>query len=78
MSYKLQARDFDPGRRVLYVPNHANGDITHPDVERGVVVRTNPETVFVQFDGDSHPKGCYPWNLVFEINLKDDPSALSK
>lgn len=63
-----EALDFKSGRAVLYVPTHANGDIAHPDVERGVVVRANESTVFVLFHGDTNPKGCYPWNLVYERN----------
>jgi len=26
-----------PGDRVAYVPNHANGDINHPDTQKGTV-----------------------------------------
>lgn len=29
--------NFKTGQKVLYIPNHANGDIHHPDNKRGVV-----------------------------------------
>ena len=29
---------FKPGTQILYVPNHADGNIGHPDVEHGFVV----------------------------------------
>lgn len=56
------------GDRVVYVPNHANGDRNHPDCERGMVHRINEEAaiVFVLFDGDYNPKGCYPHNLLVD------------
>jgi hypothetical protein len=42
---------FNPGDRIIYVPMHAHGDITHKDVERGVVVRQSEisGTVFARF-----------------------------
>jgi hypothetical protein len=27
-----------PGTQIAYIPNHANGDIIHPDVEFGFVI----------------------------------------
>ena len=40
---------FEPGDRVLYVPNHANGDTAHPDCERGIVSSKNSSFVFVRY-----------------------------
>lgn len=45
---------FEVGDQVIYIPNHANGDKTHKDCQRGVVssVRTNSDntqTVFVRY-----------------------------
>lgn len=36
--------------RVAYVPTHAHGDLTHPDVEVGKVSTWNTRFVFVRFD----------------------------
>jgi hypothetical protein len=40
-----KAEDFHEGETVLYVPRHAQGDITHPDCEHGVVSSQNGESV---------------------------------
>lgn len=36
--------------RVAYIPMHAGGDKTHPDVEYGTVSSVNDKYVFVRFD----------------------------
>lgn len=46
----MPAQDFNPGDRVVYVPMHAAGNISHPDCERGAVSSTNARVVFVRFD----------------------------
>ncbi len=43
-------KDFQHGDRVLYVPNHVNGDVTHPDCQKGIVSSTNEHFVFVKYD----------------------------
>ena len=45
----MNATDFKPGDRVLYVPGHAHGNQRHPDCERGVVSSTNSVNVFVRY-----------------------------
>lgn len=40
------------GQRVCYVPNHANGDLAHPDCECGTVLGVVSRHVFVNFDRD--------------------------
>lgn len=62
----MKASDFAIGQRVLYIPNHANGDATHEDCERGEVVNIGGDTVFVRFEGSmkNWPQGCYPHNLI--------------
>lgn len=45
----MNTANFTPGDRVLYVPNHAEGDPAHPDCERGVVSSTNEFYVFVRY-----------------------------
>jgi hypothetical protein len=52
-------KKFEIGDAVIYVPLHAHGDLTHPDVEHGVVTSTNSAgTIFVRFAGDINSKGC--------------------
>ena len=41
---------FKHGMRVLYVPNHADGNVDHQDCERGVVSSVNEDFVFVKYD----------------------------
>jgi hypothetical protein len=55
---------FKEGDIVLYVPNHAHGNRSHPDCEKGVVTsigRTG--TVFVRFKGWTS-QGCDADSLV--------------
>lgn len=69
-------RPFVAGDRVLYVPNHAYGDICHRDCERGTVssISKSGETVFVKFDtavsrigwDGATAQGCYPDSLQLE------------
>ena len=46
----MKASDFKHGDKVLYIPNHAGGHLSHPDVERGVVNSANDTYVFVKFN----------------------------
>ena len=45
-----QTRDFKKGQRVRYIPAHAEGDISHPDCNNGVVSSINDKWVFVKYD----------------------------
>lgn len=62
--------DFVKDEDVIYVPNHAKGDVFHPDCDAGRVVRTgNDGVVFVSFYRNyfnelSEPKACNFSNLV--------------
>lgn len=38
------------GDRVIYIPNHANGDAEHKDCEHGVVKRVARNLAFVIYD----------------------------
>jgi hypothetical protein len=69
----MNEQQFGKGTRVAYVPIHANGDITHPDVEHGTVSSSNEKgTVFVKFDKQllkfgwegTTSQGCSPDSLV--------------
>ncbi len=71
---------FSVGDRVIYVPNHAEGDITHKGCERGKVSSVGSSgTVFVRFDkqveqfgwDDTTAQGCYPKSLVKESDAAD-------
>ena len=42
--------DFKHGDLVKYIPNHANGDVQHPDCKTGVVSSVNDNWVFVKYD----------------------------
>lgn len=61
-------------QRVAYVPTHADGDLNHPDVERGAVSSTNHKYVFVKFDkhvakfgwDGATSQACDPSDLVIE------------
>lgn len=61
------------GQRVLYVPRHAYGDVTHPDCEQGVLVGTKQGVLFVRFY-NQHPgadaKAC---SLELLVGLQDPP-----
>lgn len=61
-----------PQMPVAYVPMHANGDLSHPDVEDGIVSSKNERFVFVKFhaqvarlgwDGTT-AQACNPLDLV--------------
>ena len=68
---QLTDTNIRPGTRVAYIPNHANGDVNHPDVEWGHVSSSNKSNVFVKFDKQLDKFGwdgttsqsCYPHTL---------------
>ena len=41
--------DFERGQQIAYVPMHAAGDLTHPDVEFGFVTSVRGDTVFCRY-----------------------------
>ena len=57
------------GDRVRYMPNHAHGDIGHPDCEDGVVVTVREAITFVQF-ATGGPKACTPSDLVVTQSMR--------
>lgn len=68
----MNASDFKPDDKVLYIPGHAHGDATHPDCERGVVtsIGISSGIVFVRYfrrDGylRETPQATSPGDLVF-------------
>ena len=54
---------FSIGEYVLYVPDHAEGALTHKDVEPGIVTGKNRTYIFVRFGGDASSKACLPRQL---------------
>lgn len=68
---KYQAKDFQPNEEVIYIPNHAYGDRTHPDCEWGRVSSVNHKYVFVKFNKTvaklgwegTTSQGCDPTDL---------------
>jgi hypothetical protein len=60
----MSTADFTPGDTVLYVPNHAHGDKTHPDCELGVVTSTNDVNVFVRYNGRTQSQATSPDDLI--------------
>ena len=63
-----------PEQRVIYVPPHAKGLLTHSDCEKGTVSSSNDKYIFVKFDKqverlgwkETTSQACDPVNLVLE------------
>lgn len=66
-----EIKELKPGQRIRYIPNHAYGDMTHPDCEDGKISSRNETTVFVKFDkyvgrrgwDGATAQGCNPEDL---------------
>ena len=56
--------DFTCKEGVIYIPNHAGGDTSHPDCEVGYVSSKNDAFVFVQFPNQLQGQACSPTNLT--------------
>lgn len=56
--------EFRAGDEVRYVPYHADGNLAHPDCERGVVSSVWTDYIHVRFGRDDHSKSCRPHQLV--------------
>ena len=41
--------DLQPGTQIAYVPTHANGDLSHPDVEFGFVTSVRGDVAFCRY-----------------------------
>lgn len=56
--------EFKPDQYVMYVPDHAKGDIKHKDCEYGHVSSVNDKYVFVRFAySGNNPVACRPGSL---------------
>ena len=49
MEEKMEKIEFQIGDQIVYIPQHANGDVTNPDCEYGFVTSTTSTTVFCRF-----------------------------
>lgn len=64
---EIQLTEEHIGRKVKYIPLHADGSEGHPDVEFGVITSFNEKTIFVRYGSDMHSKGTYPEDLVWDV-----------
>lgn len=49
--FRRYSAPFKKGDKVTYIPHHADGDMTHPSCQHGVVCRMSPSgNVFVKYD----------------------------
>lgn len=69
---RLTLEEIEPGLHVRYVPMHAHGKLSHPDVEDGIVSSKNERFAFVKFhrqvsklgwDGTTS-QSCSPEDLI--------------
>ena len=56
--------EIQEGMRVLYIPPHAQGERTHPDCQRGIVMSKNTTHVFVRYGTDRYSHATPPEVLV--------------
>lgn len=45
----MKRTKFQPGAQIAWIPNHAAGDIQHPDVELGFVTSTDGDLHYCRF-----------------------------
>ena len=62
-----QDEEFKPGDSVLYVPAHAQHDLSHKDCEPGIVSSVNDRYVHVKFNNGLIPLACHQDQLIKEI-----------
>lgn len=68
----MNIQDALPNTRVIYIPLHANGNMDHPDSEKGTISSSNSKYIFVKFDKQLNKFGwkgttsqsCDPNDLV--------------
>lgn len=56
------------GTQIIYVPNHADGDVSHPDCEAGFVTSACATTAFCRYWYRS-----YPGELRTKANSENTP-----
>lgn len=62
----MNAPKFSAGDWVVYVPGHAEGNVLHPDCERGTVTSVGETSglVFVRYGAQPNAKATSPSDLV--------------
>ena len=67
--------ELKPGMQIIYVPTHANGDISHPDCEAGFVTSVRGDAAFCRYwRRDIKPSGYYS-ELRTKANSEATPIA---
>ena len=61
------------GRQVIYVPNHANGQVDHPDCEAGFITSTDGDYAFCRYWSNHLPH--LPLRLRTRANSERTPIA---
>jgi hypothetical protein len=56
--------DLHEGMQVLYIPQHAQGERTHPDCQQGIVTSKSDTHAFVRYGTDRHSNATLPAFLV--------------
>lgn len=59
----MELSEAKPKLRVAFLPYHARGDITHPDVEFGLISSWNHKYIFVKFGDRHNGVPCNPEDL---------------
>lgn len=60
-----EVKNNDIGSPVTYIPDHANGNMSHPDCEKGIISSYNENYIFVRFRSPNS-QACRPENLIWE------------
>ena len=75
--------NFEQGTQIAYIPNHADGDINHPDVEFGFVTSIRGNVCFCRYWTKGHlgilrttanSEGTWSGNLVEHVSV--DPEII--
>lgn len=63
----MELTENDIGRAVKYIPLHAHGDESHPDVEYGTITSFNKNYVFVRYKNRGIPQATSPDDLIWSF-----------
>jgi len=56
--------DFTAGDRVIFVPDHVDGDVFHEDCRHGTVYSCNKDKVFVRYTKSGMPAQAHDPNCL--------------
>ena len=75
----VEASQFKKGTQIIYVPEHANGNMSHPDCERGFVtsIQKDREAAFCRYwtkdlsdlRTRANSERTYLWNLELMVSV---------